>query len=150
MFLSRNNSEVNKFEYYHFNSFNSEEQEQESQRTEQERKQELQRNQQEQEEYFNNYEEGRREGEEEEENITPLHYIESSNMIAPITTKIRQSTALTEKIILEITKSIKIFKPSQSLYQLTNDNHTNHNSNCNNNEGEINKPTTSIDVVISG
>lgn len=75
-----------------------------------------------------------------------LHYVESSNMIAPITTKIRQSTSLTEKIIIEITKSIKIFKPSQSLYQLTSDS----NYNNNNNDIEINKPSVSIDVVISG
>lgn len=71
-----------------------------------------------------------------------LHYVESSAALAPITTKIRSSTALTEKIILEITKSIKVFKPSRSLYHLTNDQ----------NEGERDqtRPTASIDVVISG
>jgi hypothetical protein len=73
-----------------------------------------------------------------------LHYVESSAALAPITTRIRPSTALTEKIILEITKSIKIFKPSRSLYHLTNDRSPASETN------ETSKPTASIDVVISG
>lgn len=74
-----------------------------------------------------------------------LHYVESSTALAPITTKIRSSTLLTENIILEITKSIKIFKPSRSLYHLTKD-----SSHQNDELMSQNKPTASIDVVISG
>jgi hypothetical protein len=76
-----------------------------------------------------------------------LHYVESSAALAPITTRIRPSTALTEKIILEITKSIKIFKPSRSLYHLTND--TTHSETTTEVRDQT-KPTATIDVVISG
>jgi hypothetical protein len=81
----------------------------------------------------------------DENHSASLHYVESSAALAPITTRIRPSTALTEKIILEITKSIKIFKPSRSLYHLTND-----RSPASSEGNESSRPTASIDVVISG
>jgi hypothetical protein len=76
----------------------------------------------------------------------PFEMVDSSanlNSLNP-PVKIRPSSALTEKIIIEISKSIKIFKPSRSLYQLTLD------SQSQNTYQEDARPLTSIDVVISG
>lgn len=56
----------------------------------------------------------------------------------------RASTVLTEKIITEISDSIKVFKPSRSLHQLTTENRSS--------EGGIltGAPAASIDLVVSG
>ena len=57
-----------------------------------------------------------------------------------ISAEMNQTSLLTERIIAEISKSIIVFKPSKSLYQL----------NLDDVEEGLASPTTEVDVVISG
>lgn len=64
--------------------------------------------------------------------------------------RMRASTLLTEKIIRQISNSIKIFRPSKSLQQITQRANKKSISNDYDDDETNKKPTAEIDLVISG
>jgi hypothetical protein len=63
--------------------------------------------------------------------------------ISAATLKFRPSTVLTEKIITEVSDSIRVFKPSRSLHELVSDREAS-------SPVTLAGPTASIDLVVSG
>jgi hypothetical protein len=77
--------------------------------------------------------------------------ISVAHTISAAALKFRASTVLTEKIIAEVSASIRVFKPSRSLHELVTDREEQQSQNQNLTQTAAQSlPTASIDLVVSG